>query len=498
MPRSQSRFVCQACGADFLRWEGQCRSCAAWNTLVETVVSARTAGRATSSVSAGAVQPVPLSAPAEAPTARLSTGMRELDRVLGGGVVPGSLLLIGGEPGVGKSTLLLQVAGGVAGMTGGPAATFVLYATGEESASQVRLRAARLGLAAGPAADAIEVLPTSEVGAIVEVARARRPALVVVDSIQTMTVDELDGPAGSVGQVRESALRLMELAKGEGIAVVLVGHVTKDGSIAGPRTLEHLVDAVLDLGGERGGVMRLVRSSKNRFGSTDELGVLEMGEDGLREVADPGRAFLAEHEGAAPGSVVAATLEGTRPLLVEVQALVSPAGYGTPARRASGIDPTRLALLLAVLGRRAGVGLGTHDVYANLAGGLTVAEPGLDLAVGLALASSLRDRPIDPRTVAVGEVGLLGELRPVSGIDRRLREAARLGFERAIVPAGRQSDASIDGLRVVAAASLRDALAAALGPTERRPPRAVGPGRGDGRDEPSSEREGPAPVTSDA
>ena len=249
-----------------------------------------------------------------------------------------------------------------------------------------------------------------------------------------MTVDELDGPAGSVGQVRESALRLMELAKGEGIAVVLVGHVTKDGTIAGPRTLEHLVDAVIDLGGERGGVMRLVRASKNRFGSTDELGVLEMGEDGLREVADPGRAFLAEHEGAAPGSVVAATLEGTRPLLVEVQALVSPAGYGTPARRASGIDPTRLALLLAVLGRRAGVGLGTHDVYANLAGGLTVAEPGLDLAVALALASSLRDRPIDTRTVAVGEVGLLGELRPVSGLDRRLREAARLGFERAIVP----------------------------------------------------------------
>ena len=211
-----------------------------------------------------------------------------------------------------------------------------------------------------------------------------------------MTVDELDGPAGSVGQVRESALRLMELAKGEGIAVVLVGHVTKDGSIAGPRTLEHLVDAVIDLGGERGGVMRLVRAAKNRFGSTDELGVFEMGESGLREVADPGRAFLADHEGAAPGSVVAATLEGSRPLLIEVQALVSPAGYSTPARRASGIDPTRLALLIAVLGRRAGVALGSHDVYANLAGGVTVAEPGLDLAVALALASSLRDQPIDP------------------------------------------------------------------------------------------------------
>ncbi|HEY4227742.1 MAG TPA: DNA repair protein RadA [Candidatus Limnocylindrales bacterium] len=470
MARPQSRFVCQACGADYPRWEGQCRSCAAWNTLVETVVTARqrpTRGGARGSAGTGP-QPVALSAPADGPTERLRTGLGELDRVLGGGIVPGSLLLIGGEPGVGKSTLLLQVAGGVAAQGSG-----VLYATGEESAGQVRLRAARLGLGSGVAADAVAVLATSEVGAIIEAARSRRPALVVVDSIQTMTVDELDGPAGSVGQVRESALRLMDLAKGDGIAVVLVGHVTKDGSIAGPKTLEHLVDAVIDLGGERGGVMRLARASKNRFGSTDELGVFEMAEDGLREVADPGRAFLADHEGAAPGSVIAATLEGSRPLLVEVQALVSPAGYSTPARRASGIDPTRLALLLAVLGRRAGVGLGTQDVYANLAGGLTVSEPGLDLAVALALASSLRDRPIDRRTVVVGEVGLLGELRPIGGIDRRLREAARLGFETAIVPAGRPSGgAEVPGIRVVPVANLRDALAATLG-SERHEPVAV-------------------------
>jgi DNA repair protein RadA/Sms len=466
MARAQSRFVCQACGAEFLRWEGQCRSCAEWNTLVETVVAARprpTAARARGLV--GVMAPVPLSAHDEAPTERLRTSIGELDRVLGGGIVPGSLLLIGGEPGVGKSTLLLQVAGGVARAEAG-----VLYATGEESAAQVRLRAGRLGLTSGVAGDAVSVLATSEVGAIVEAATAARPALVVVDSIQTMTVEELDGPAGSVGQVRESALRLMELAKGAGIAVVLVGHVTKEGSIAGPRTLEHLVDAVIDLGGERGGVMRLLRASKNRFGSTDELGVLEMGEFGLREVADPGRAFLAEHHGGAPGSVVAATMEGTRPLLVEVQALVSPAGYSTPARRASGIDPTRLALLLAVLGRRAGVALGSHDVYANLAGGLSVAEPGLDLAVALALASSLRDRTIDSRTIAVGEVGLLGELRPVAGLDRRVREAARLGFQRAIVPLGRGGAAvEVPGIRVVPVANLRDALAAALtGASARR------------------------------
>jgi DNA repair protein RadA/Sms len=468
MARAQSRFVCQACGADYPRWEGQCRSCSAWNTLVETVVTARQrAARPAGRSGAGpGPEPVALSAPADGPIARLGTGLGELDRVLGGGIVPGSLLLIGGEPGVGKSTLLLQVAGGIAAASGGGG---VLYATGEESAGQVRLRAARLGLGAGPAADAVAVLATSEVGAIIEAARARRPDLVVVDSIQTMTVDELDGPAGSVGQVRESALRLMELAKGEGIAVVLVGHVTKDGSIAGPRTLEHLVDAVIDLGGERGGVMRLVRAAKNRFGSTDELGVLEMGESGLREVADPGRAFLADHQGAAPGSVVAATLEGSRPLLIEVQALVSPAGYSTPARRASGIDPTRLALLLAVLGRRAGVALGTHDVYANLAGGVSISEPGLDLAVALALASSLRDRAIDPRTAVVGEIGLLGELRPVSGLDRRLREAARLGFDRAIVPGGRSgAPAAVPGIRIVPVASLRDALEAALAPAAPR------------------------------
>jgi DNA repair protein RadA/Sms len=467
MARTQSRFVCQACGADFLRWEGQCRSCAAWNTLVETVITARPRAAAGGGHRAGAIAPVPvaLSAPASQPTARLRTGLAELDRVLGGGVVPGSLLLIGGEPGVGKSTLLLQVAGGVAAQPGAR----VLYATGEESADQVRLRAARLGLGSGPAADSVAVLATSEVGTIVEASRATRPALVVVDSIQTMTVDELDGAAGSVGQVRESALRLMELAKGDGIAVVLVGHVTKDGSIAGPRTLEHLVDAVIDLGGDRGGVMRLVRAAKNRFGSTDELGVFEMGESGLREVADPGRAFLADHDGVAPGSVVAATMEGTRPLLVEVQALVSPAGYATPARRAAGIDPTRLALLLAVLGRRAGIGLGSHDVYANLAGGLTVSEPGLDLAVALALASSLRDRPVDPRTVVVGELGLLGELRPVGGLDRRLREAARLGFERAIVPASRPASVpEVAGLRVVPVASLREALAATLDGSGRK------------------------------
>ncbi len=463
MARPTSRFVCQGCGEAFLRWEGQCRNCAAWNSLVETVV--RDTPRSSGPIHGVARVAVPVAlAEIGAPDApRLATSIGELDRVLGGGLVPGSLILVGGEPGIGKSTLLLQAAAGL----GRP----VLYATGEESAAQVRLRAARLDLIDAPAGMAIEVLAEHDIERIVEVARSMRPALVVVDSIQTATVDELDGAAGSVGQVREATLRLMEFAKGEAIAVVLVGHVTKDGSIAGPKTMEHLVDAVVSIEGERYAALRLVRATKNRFGSTDEVGVFEMAGSGLLEVSDPARAFLAEHPEPAPGSVVAPTMEGSRPLLVEVQALVAPSGFGTPARKASGVDPNRLGLLVAVLGRRAGIGLGSHDVYANLAGGLTVDEPGLDLPLALALASSLRDLPLAARTVAVGEVGLLGELRSVAGLERRLREAARLGFDVALVPRPGRGVPTLDvpGLRVIEVATLRDAVEAAL--TDRHRPR---------------------------
>ena len=311
--------------------------------------------------------------------------------MLGGGLVAGSVVLLGGEPGIGKSTLLLQVAAGVAAGGGS-----TLYATGEESTSQVRLRAMRLGLASGPVGDAIRVVAETGVGRICELARAGPPGLLVVDSVQTVASEELDGPPGSVGQVREATLRLMELAKAEGIPVVLVGHVTKDGTLAGPKTLEHLVDVVLSIEGDRTGGLRLLRATKNRYGSTEEVGVFEMRDLGLAEVADPARAFLAEHDAPAPGSVVAPVLEGSRPLLVEVQALVAPTGAPSPRRTASGVDPNRLALLVAVLGRRAGIGLGAHDVYANLAGGLSVTEPGLDLPLALALASSLRDRPLVP------------------------------------------------------------------------------------------------------
>ena len=439
MARPQSRYVCQTCGEAFLRWEGQCRACGGWNSLVETVVREPTAGerargRARVVAGTGGAEPTPLSQIGEAAVPRLQVGIGELDRVLGGGLVAGSLVLLGGEPGIGKSTLLLQAAAGIDRRSRwlGRGSRAVCHRGGVGRPGPPARRAARPPLGAGRRTDRRR--PRKHGRADHRAGHEAAAGLVVVDSIQTATVDELDGPAGSVGQVRESTLRLMELAKGEGVAVVLVGHVTKDGSIAGPKTLEHLVDAVLNLEGERYAALRVLRATKNRFGSTDEVGVFEMVEAGLREVDDPSRAFLVEHERPAPGSIVAPTLEGSRPLLVEVQALVAPSGYGTPARRGSGIDPNRLALLVAVLGRRAAIGLGSHDVYVNLAGGLAVDEPGLDLPLALALASSLRDVPVDPRTVAIGEVGLLGELRGVGGLERRLREAARLGFARAIVP----------------------------------------------------------------
>ena len=477
--RAATRFVCQSCGEAFLRWEGQCRACAAWNSLVETVVrpEPRPSRIAVGPGLGGAATTTRLADIGEQLHARLPIGIGELDRVLGGGLVPGSVVLVGGEPGIGKSTLLLQAAAGVAARVGPDR---VLYATGEESAAQVRLRAERLGLLDGAAAG-IRIAAESSVDRIADVASgAPPPALLVVDSIQTATVDELDGPAGSVGQVRGAALRLMELAKPNGIAVVLVGHVTKDGSIAGPKTLEHLVDAVLTIDGDRYAAVRLLRATKNRFGSTEEVGVFEMGDGGLAEVADPARAFLAEHDGPAPGSVVAPTLEGSRPLLVEVQGLVAAGPGGTPRRTTSGVDPNRVALLVAVLARRAGIGLATHDVYVNLAGGLAVDEPGLDLPLAIALASSLRDRAVAPGTVAIGEVGLLGELRAVTGLDRRLREAARLGFTRAIVPRPSRGAPApeIPGLEVLAVGTLRDAIEAALaGGPERSRGVAVGSAR---------------------
>jgi DNA repair protein RadA/Sms len=371
-------------------------------------------------------------------------------------------VLLGGEPGIGKSTLVLAMSGAVAG------AARVLYASGEESSSQIRLRAARLGVSAGDVAAAIDVLPETSVERIIAAAEAINPALLIVDSIQTLTDDDLEGPAGSVGQVRSTAARLQAYAKEQGVPVILVGHVTKDGTLAGPKTLEHIVDVVLTLEGERFSGLRLLRAGKNRFGSTEEVGVFEMTADGLSEVPDPAAAFLEPDSLGAPGVSVAATLEGSRPMLVEVQALVTPALHGSPRRTVSGLDSQRLALLIAVLGRRAGLNLASHDVYASIVGGLTVDEPAIDLPLAVALASALRDKPLVPGTVLAGEIGLTGELRPVSGLERRLREAARLGFSRAIVPqrTGRRAPGdgeSVTDIEVVRVPTLREALAAALG-----------------------------------
>ena len=462
MARPQSRFICQRCAESFARWEGQCRACGEWNSLVETIV--REPSRAARPGPAGTLPRKPPDSPTSRKPISLAAASASASSTACSVAAwsPVRSFSWAGSPASESRRCCSRRR---------PAWRVGLPAPPASCTPRARSPRARSGsgplawaFSAACGADRIEVLAEHDVGRIVEVARATRPALVVVDSIQTATVEELDGAAGSVGQVRECALRLMDLAKGEGIAVILVGHVTKDGSIAGPKTLEHLVDAVVSLEGERHAAMRLLRATKNRFGSTDEIGVFEMNETGLMEVADPARAFLAVHQGSAPGSIVAPTMDGSRPILVEVQALVSPTGYGTPTRKASGLDPNRVSLLIAVLGRRAGVALGSHDVYTNLAGGLSVMEPGLDLPVALALASSLRDRPIAPGTVAIGEVGLLGELRGVIGLERRLREAGRLGFHRAIVP--RPSAAAtaprVEGLDVVYADTLAEAIKAAL------------------------------------
>jgi DNA repair protein RadA/Sms len=456
--RASSEYVCQACAAGFPRWEGQCRSCGAWNTLVETRrrpserrLNAGVAPRSP------ALAPRPLGEVGATAVVRRPTGLAEVDRLLGGGIVPGTVVLLGGEPGIGKSTLVLQMAAALAEQAAaGSGQATVLYASAEESAGQLHLRAQRLGLTGGTADGALQVLGGSDVGAIVTAAAAELPALLVVDSIQTVELDGLEGPPGSVGQVRESAAQLGAFARDHGVPVLLVGHVTKDGTLAGPRTLEHLVDVVLMLDGDRYGTLRLLRALKNRHGSTEEVGVMEMTTTGLHAVRDTATAFLGEGDRAAPGVAVAAVLEGTRPLLVEVQALVAPAGMGPPRRTVSGLDKNRLSLLVAVLARRGGIDVSNRDVYASLAGGLTATEPALDLPLALAIAASQRDQALPRDLLVCGELSLLGEVRPVSGLDRRLREAARLGFGRALVPA--RGDVAAAGLELVRAGTLREAI----------------------------------------
>jgi len=442
----KTAFVCQQCGNDYPKWIGKCPSCGGWNTLVEERIVAPQKGRP--GPARAPRVPVALDeVPPDAET-RIATGIGEFDRVLGGGIVRGSLVLLGGDPGIGKSSLLMQASASLSSRG------VVLYVTGEESAAQVKLRARRFGIEGGN----ILVLAETDLGSVIEAIRRVKPLFCVVDSIQTMSSEVIGSAAGGVSQLRECAARLLEVAKGDDVPIFLVGHVTKEGNVAGPRVLEHIVDAVLYLEGERFHAFRILRGTKNRFGSTDEVGVFEMGESGLREVVNPSEVFLEERSRGVAGSVIVPTIEGTRPLLVEVQALVTPTTFGLPRRTVNGVDPQRIALLLAVLTKRAGMSSGSHDVYVNLVGGLRIREPATDLGVAVAIASALSDRPADGRTVFLGELGLGGELRRVQRLAARLKEAERLGFERAIVPAASAADRDGASLDVIGVPTLRDAL----------------------------------------
>lgn len=420
MAKSSSTFVCQQCGYQSPSYLGKCPNCESWGSLVETIVSGNKEKRKRLKAKGlAAAKPLRLSEASLKPLKRLQSGISELDRVLGGGIVPGSVVLLAGDPGIGKSTLLLQLAAKIKS----------LYISGEESVQQVKLRADRLGIKSKE----LYIIPETNVDVATESIREDGYKLVVADSIQTLVTDDLNSAAGSVGQVRESAYRLHRLAKESGTAVFLIGHVTKEGSVAGPKVLEHLVDTVLFLEGEQHHAFRILSASKNRFGPVDEIGVFELSEKGMEEVKNPSKQFLSGRV-SAPGSVVVPVLEGSRSVLTEVQALTNPTNFGLPTRRSSGVDPNRLQLLTATLIKRAGVQLQNQDIFINIAGGLKVTEPAADLAICLAIASSAYDKVIPKDTLAVGEVGLLGEIREVPYINKRLEEARRLGFKKFLTP----------------------------------------------------------------
>jgi len=453
--QGRTAYVCQSCAAQFPKWAGQCSECGAWNTLLETAAPRPSRNRAGGllAASSAAVQKLDevlgddgvLGSDAQ----RVPSGLAELDRVLGGGVVPGAVILIGGDPGIGKSTLLLQALAAIEGRLA------TLYVTGEESLAQVSLRARRLGL---PRMD-LPVLAETALETVLDTLTKTKPRFVVLDSIQTLYTQTLDAAPGSVSQLRECAAQLVRYAKSIGCAIVLVGHVTKEGAIAGPRVLEHMVDTVLYFEQDVGSRYRIVRAVKNRFGAVNEMGVFAMTDAGLREVSNPSALFLSRHEQPVPGSVITVTRQGSRPLLVEVQALVDRAGLGAPKRVALGLDGSRLAMLLAVLHRHAGIALADQDVFANVVGGMRIQETAADLPLLLAALSSFRNRPVAVDLVAFGEVGLAGEIRPVQAGEERLIEAAKHGFRRAIVPeANRPRRALKLDLEVIAVSRLDQAL----------------------------------------
>ena len=431
MAKQRKTYVCTECGGSFPRWSGRCPNCDQWNTLEEVISAPAQARDLLGTVAEG--QAVELNEIQMEHLGRIGSGIPELDRALGGGILPGSTVLLGGDPGIGKSTIMLQALGQIAGDD-----VRCLYVTCEESLSQIKLRAARLALTGSPMLVASE----TSLEAICGLLAAREPQVAVVDSVQMVNTDRLDSPMGSLSQLKACAAELIRLAKQQGCALFLIGHVTKQGAIAGPKALEHMVDTVLYFESERFQSMRILRAAKNRFGSVNEIGVFEMTEEGLRDVPNPSALFLAERDAGESGSVVTATIEGNRALMVEIQALVAPSVYGTPERKASGIDYRRFSMLMAGLERRAGLSVAASDAFVNVAGGVRVPEPAADLPVALAIASSSRDVPFPADAVAFGEVGLAGEVRAVGHVDKRLKEAQKLGFERAFIPAGNMSAAS--------------------------------------------------------
>jgi DNA repair protein RadA/Sms len=481
MARAQARFVCQECGGVHAKWVGRCESCGAWNSLVEEAPQdAVPKGLGAKTPSGGKARPIELVGltGASAMPPRRTSGIAEFDRVCGGGLVAGSALLVGGDPGIGKSTLLLQVVAALATRTAKSSERLgCLYISGEEAIDQVRMRAARLAVSAAP----VELATATSIRDIAATLdREDRPQIVVIDSIQTMYLDTLDSAPGTVSQVRAAAQELIRLAKRRSFTVILVGHVTKEGVIAGPRVLEHMVDTVLYFEGERGHQFRILRAVKNRFGPTDEIGVFEMTDSGLAEVPNPSALFLAERSHDVSGAAIFAGMEGTRPVLVEIQALVAPSPPGTPRRAVVGWDGNRLAMIMAVLDARCGLAIGANDIYLNVAGGLRIGEPAADLAVAAALISALTEQPVPAECVVFGEIGLSGEVRAVSQSDARLKEAGKLGFTSALVPPRRGKGGKAPregGIAVTEIAHLRDLVArfmegaAAKGVQRREPAR---------------------------
>ena len=451
-PKQKTIYCCSECGNETANWAGKCPSCGAWNTLTELKIDFRAGRSNTYAKTRSTAKPKKISELDMSAEIRFSTGIAELDRVLGGGAVVGSLVLVGGAPGIGKSTLLLQMCGCV------DSGRKILYVTGEESERQLKLRAVRLGVDNAE----VYVLAETDINSIAACIDELEPEIVIIDSIQTVSDANVDSAPGSISQVRECTMRIMRLTKEKGLTVFVVGHINKEGSIAGPKVLEHMVDCVLYFEGERNTSFRLLRAVKNRFGSTNEIGVFEMDEEGLNCVENPSEALLAGRPQNAPGTCVACVVEGTRPILAEVQALVSPSGYNA-SRRSNGIDYNRAAMLLAVLEKRGGLQVSGCDTYINVIGGLSLDEPAADLATGLAIASSFLDRPLGADLAAIGEVGLSGEIRSVSVINQRLSEISRLGFQRCVIPGHVKDELKqFEGLTLIPVKNISEALAAVL------------------------------------